>query len=216
MFENLKLPRFGEKPLINTGKAKRILNVGCGDGKHLEELLGRMKNGSVICLEDVPSHIVEAIDRNKEAIMDGRCRLIRGTPENMPFSSNTFDVATAVNTFSTWKDTEKAVKQIYRVLDEDGTFLVLENDEYKNPMGKNPYKDTEIYNMLEKAGFEDIMVRRKGHWLSIAGRKPIKSGYSEKALFVSGWLTEHTKILAAIGGALAAIAVFLFSGRNKE
>ena len=45
--------------------------------------------------------------------------------EELPFSDSSFDKIVTVESFYFWPDPEENLKEVYRVLAEDGTFLLV-------------------------------------------------------------------------------------------
>lgn len=88
----------------------RILDVGCGKGFLLKDLLLENKNLNVFGL-DISQY---AINNSEEEVF-GRIHL--GTAESLPFPDNSFDFVISLNTIHNFKrnDAIKAVKEIERV-----------------------------------------------------------------------------------------------------
>ena len=173
----------------------RILDVGCGEGTHVGHLLSRMRRGVVTGIDDNPSCVLKAIENNKKAVVDGRCRIIMGSLEKLPFASDSFDLVTlASEKADIWNP--QIVKEAYRVLDEDGTILAS--------------------GILEDAGFTDVTVRCHREWLCVTGRKPIRSGYSAKLLYISGFITENIRLLAAAVGVIIGVGAILFTWWKRK
>lgn len=101
----------------------RILDVGCGEGTHVGHLLSRMRRGVVTGIDDNPSCVLKAIENNKKAVVDGRCRIIMGSLEKLPFASDSFDLVTLASEKADIRNPQ-IVKEAYRVLDEDGTIVL--------------------------------------------------------------------------------------------
>ena len=104
------------------------------------------------------------------------------------------------------------VKEAYRVLDEDGTILAMEKvapDEETEPV-------VPASGILEDAGFTDATVRCHREWLCVTGRKPIRSGYSAKLLYISGFITENIRLLAAAVGVIIGVGAMLFTWWKRK
>jgi len=88
----------------------RILDVGCGKGFLLKDLLLENKNLNIFGL-DISQY---AINNSEEEVF-GRIHL--GTAESLPFPDNSFDFVISLNTIHNFKRNNaiKAVKEIERV-----------------------------------------------------------------------------------------------------
>jgi SAM-dependent methyltransferase len=205
--------------LKGTDKKQYVLDVNCGKGGNVARLLSHGKNIVVMGLDPVPSHILAAMDANRREVTQGRCRLVRGTVERLPFAANTFQLVTAIDVMQEWKDPMLAFHQMFRVLDEDGTLVLFRRDE-KEPKEEDHYTEDAVSRDLEKAGFADIQVRQHRNGTLWEARKPIRTGALSSAFYISGILMEHVKILMAAAGLISAVLVVLFHslhpGQGKQ
>ena len=103
----------------------------------------------------------------------------------MPFDDNTFDNITAVETYYFWPDKENDVKEVFRVLKQGGTVMLLfemlrtDDDPFKwekveNMLNIKLVTPQEIRSVLESAGFENINTYTKEGttWLCATAQKP--------------------------------------------
>ncbi len=93
-------------------KKQKILDVGCGTGKNLETF---SKFGEVIGIDNS----IDAINFCKKRGF----KAIKGDIEKMPFKSNFFDAVTALDVLEHVDDV-KALKEIKRVLNQDGILII--------------------------------------------------------------------------------------------
>ena len=70
--------------------------------------------------------------------------------------------------------------------------------------------------ILEDAGFTDVTIRCHREWLCVTGRKPIRSGYSAKLLYISGFITENIRLLAAAVGVIIGVGAILFTWWKRK
>lgn len=89
-------------------------------------------------------------DINEEMLREGQNKLIDNNDinlplewitadaENLPFASNTFDCCTISFGIRNVDDINKALREIFRVLKKDGTFLCLEFVNPESKISKNP------------------------------------------------------------------------------
>jgi hypothetical protein len=93
--------RFATPIRLALGDAARVLNVGAGTGSYQPE------DRQVVALE--PS---EVMIRQR---VHGRCPVVRGVAEAMPFISRSFDAAMAVLTVHHWSDRSAGLTELCRV-----------------------------------------------------------------------------------------------------
>lgn len=101
---------------LNMAPQSHVLDIGCGSGLFL-----RMANvnGAIITGIDVsPELLVIARERNPLA------ELLNQDMENLSFSDNSFDMVTGFNSFQYAEDISKTLKEIKRVLKDDGKLAI--------------------------------------------------------------------------------------------
>ena len=100
---------------------------------------------------------------------------------NLPFSKDSFHLATAFETIYFWPDIQVAFQQVYRVLKNGGTFLICNESNGKNTkdekwtsiiQGMTIYTSGRIEKALKNAGFSKIEVdQNKKDWLCLVCKK---------------------------------------------
>jgi ubiquinone/menaquinone biosynthesis C-methylase UbiE len=102
----------------------RILDVGCATGRLLESLANAgVKNLHGV---DIASRIVESAKRrlaNRDIFADIRTA---DAEENLPWPNSTFDLVTLTGVLHHFTHPDKALAEIYRVLNNKGQLLILE------------------------------------------------------------------------------------------
>jgi ubiquinone/menaquinone biosynthesis C-methylase UbiE len=128
------------------------LEIGFGPGVAIKRL--SMLAGRVVGADPSPEMIVQARARNAAAVASGRVELRRGTAANLPFESNAFDKAMAVNSMQVWPDAIAGLRELRRVLKPRGRVA----------LGFTPYsgqKNEGLVEKLEAAGFVNPRVVEK-------------------------------------------------------
>lgn len=114
---------------IDFSHANRILEIGCGDGKLWENKTLDFRNREVF-LSDASSGMIEEV---KKKLGDDFSFMIFDC-EQIPFKKNYFDIVIANHVLFYLKDLNLGLKEIERVLVEDGSF-------YCSTYGKNHMKE---------------------------------------------------------------------------
>lgn len=147
----------------------RVLDIGCGGGATLRRLSEKIVSGKLTGVDYSEVSVRMSAELNKTDIQSGKMKIISASVESLPFDDNSFDKIVTVESFYFWPEPAENLKEVYRVLAEGGTFMLIA-DIYDN--GRldektienvkefnlfNPTKE-EFKNMFENAGFSQITV----------------------------------------------------------
>ncbi len=150
---------------LNISDDDMILDIGCGGGVNVERFLEMTKNK--VYGIDYSSLAVERSSKlNQDAIDEGRCEIIECSVSSLPFKDNSFNIVTAFETVYFWQDFVDDLKEIKRVLKDEGIMFIAnealpkERDKRQKELigllDMNIYSEDELIDSLEKAGFSDI------------------------------------------------------------
>lgn len=178
----------GHRPLADWGfqflhvdKSAAVLDCGCGGGANIRALLKRCPEGVVKGIDYSPVSVEKTRKLNEAAMQAGRCAVMQGSVMDMLFAASQFDAVTAFETVYFWPDLPQGFREVYRVLKPGGTFLICNECSGDNAQdekwtekinGMTIYKDAELQDFLEQAGFHDIQIHKhpKG-WLCVTAQK---------------------------------------------
>ena len=178
----------GHRPLADWGfqflhvdKSAAVLDCGCSGGANIRALLKRCPEGVVKGIDYSPVSVEKTRKLNEAAMQAGRCAVMQGSVMDMLFAASQFDAVTAFETVYFWPDLPQGFREVYRVLKPGGTFLICnecggdnaQDEKWTEKInGMTIYKDTELQDFLEQAGFHDIQIHKhpKG-WLCVTAQK---------------------------------------------
>lgn len=175
--EHLPLREWGLS-LLDWKPCMRILDVGCGGGATIRDML-RMSPGSIIDGIDTSEESVRTAGRVNQAELGKRVFIRQGDVCALPYQPNSFDLVTAVETVYFWANPVEGMRQIHRVLKPGGTAALLFEVDAPEHMdwGKvnfemTVYTTEELEHFLREAGFDEISstVREDGYLL-VTGKK---------------------------------------------
>jgi SAM-dependent methyltransferase len=135
---------------------RRILDVGCGAGRHLVRL--RKLGSDPVGLDLSPSLLAEAARHGREVGV--RVPLVRGDMRHLPFANRRFDGVTSLFTsfgyFSRDED-RRVVREATRVLVPDGFHLLdfLNRDRVLAHPNPESERESEGYRIRERRRIED-------------------------------------------------------------
>ena len=151
---------------LNLTDSMHILDVGCGGGATISDLLELAENSYVEGL-DYAQESVDLSRKYNSKFIDTRCRIHLGNVQDLQFDENTFDLITAVETVYFWPDIKTALSQVFRVTKKSGVFFIL--CEMGNPSQYsqsdfdfyiNLYEPDELRKLCIETGFADVKIKR--------------------------------------------------------
>ena len=162
----------------------RTLDIGCGGGATLAKIASETGTGHVTGIDYSEVSVRMSSQTNQQSIAEGKMDIFEGSVEKLPFCDNQFDRIITVESFYFWPEPQENLKEVLRVLDRGGIFLIVADingdaeltDEDKDNIEKynlyNPGID-EFRRLLENAGFTDVTVHTKAgtNWVCAEGRK---------------------------------------------
>ncbi|MFH1452885.1 MAG: class I SAM-dependent methyltransferase [Armatimonadota bacterium] len=102
-------------------KDKKVLEIGCGNGYILSKYA---KAGAECFGVDISEKAVEvSLERFKLERLIAKLKVAEA--ENLPFEDNSFDLVCSMGVLHYTKDTQKAVKEIHRVLKPGGEAILM-------------------------------------------------------------------------------------------
>ena len=151
-------------PLLSWRPGMRILDVGCGGGATIAEML-ELSPDSVIDGIDYSEVTVRQSDEWNREYLGTRCKISQGDVAKLPFSKDQYDLVTAMETVYFWPDIYTAFTEILRVLKPSGVFAIINEGSDPDKCNWPPvegfmriYRPEELTDLLEKAGFRETKV----------------------------------------------------------
>ena len=155
---------------LNFPPESKILDVGCGEGRHIFGTLHAFQY--VYCIgydQDLPSLNIckEGLEFFKE--LDSRSTVfMQGSIYKLPFADNTFDLVICSEVLEHLENYHSAIKEIYRILKPGGKFLPSVpsfwpekicwglSHEYQNMPGGHVriFKKNQIISEIKNHGFK--------------------------------------------------------------
>ncbi|MBR5502872.1 MAG: class I SAM-dependent methyltransferase [Methanobrevibacter sp.] len=150
---------------LDVSKEDMILDIGCGGGVNVKRFL-QMTENKVFGLDYSKLAVEKSRKMNEKSIEEGMCEIIEGSVSDLPFENNQFDIVTAFETVYFWPDFINDLREVHRVLKDDGIFFIA-NEALPKEYDKRQkyiiklldmkiYSEEELNNCLREAGFSEV------------------------------------------------------------
>jgi ubiquinone/menaquinone biosynthesis C-methylase UbiE len=127
-----------------------MLDVGCGTGALLRELVVRVPYGeSYVGVDPAPNMIATA-----RRTSDPRITFVRSAAEALPFPDGWFDLVVSTASFDHWADQQSGVDELARVVSDNGRVVLVDLAAGWLPQKDRARSPRKIRAMLEEAGLE--------------------------------------------------------------
>lgn len=113
------------KPYIEQAKGKNVLDAGAGTGRISLKLLSE---GATVTALDISPQMLSRLNAKS-----GGIETVEGDMENMPFEDDSFDMVFSSLAMVHLKKIDRFMDECYRVLKDDGLFILV-NVHYRKPM----------------------------------------------------------------------------------
>lgn len=110
--------------VMNVSPSANILEIGCGAGIFIQEMLKYLKTGTVTAIDRSESMIKMASKRHSEAIANKRLELIKSTCAETALKQK-FDVIAAFNVNFFWQDAYTEFSNVKTMLRRRGSLFVF-------------------------------------------------------------------------------------------
>lgn len=152
---------------INIYNDMKLLDIGFGNG-YLDKLIYR-KGKCFIQGIDISEDMVKLANANNRTVVDnGDMKFDIGDCCDLSYADSSFDVVVTMNTIYFWKDTLEGLREIYRVLKENGIFYnaVLTKESldkvFYTKNGFKKFTEEDYINLGKQVGFKNISVKGLG------------------------------------------------------
>jgi ubiquinone/menaquinone biosynthesis C-methylase UbiE len=154
----------------------RVLEVGYGPGVGIEKAVLLIQEGEIVGIDPSKTMLRQAEKRNRQAVQEGKVRLLSGKVEEWPGLEVPFDKIFSVNSASFWSDRLRVLKKMLRWLRPEGTVATTYQQIGKNTEDPSAFADR-LSRELQQAGFVQISREYRpfkgGIAVCVIARKPV-------------------------------------------
>lgn len=157
---------------FSLNKSDTVLDIGCGGGRTLNRMAEKIVSGHLTGVDYSKTSVEMSIDANGDNIASGKMDIIEASVENLPFENGTFDKIITVESFYFWPNPSENLKEVRRVLNDGGKFLLVADIYDRNDLTDKQKDNIKKYNLfnpslsefstlMENAGFSKIEIYTK-------------------------------------------------------
>ncbi|PFN09038.1 class I SAM-dependent methyltransferase [Bacillus cereus] len=156
---------------IHVRKDAVILDIGCGGGKTIHTLSKMTPAGKIYGIDYSEQAVENSINSNRSDVKNGKVMIHRASVSSIPFDDNFFDLITAFQTHYFWPDLKNDIKEIFRVLKPNSSFMIVA-EIFKMNYHMQQFKTSEeLVALFSETGFQHVQCYEEKGCLCIVGRK---------------------------------------------
>ncbi|WP_410981769.1 class I SAM-dependent methyltransferase [Bacillus cereus] len=148
-----------------------ILDIGCGGGKTIHTLSKMTPAGKIYGIDYSEQAVENSIKSNRNDVKHGKVMIHKASVSSIPFDDNFFDLITAFQTHYFWPDLKNDIKEVFRALKPNGSFMIVA-EVFKINYHMQKFKTTEeLVTLFNKTGFQHVKCYEEKGCLCIVGSK---------------------------------------------
>ncbi|PES93252.1 SAM-dependent methyltransferase [Bacillus cereus] len=148
-----------------------ILDIGCGGGKAIHTLSKQTPLGKIYGIDYSNQAVENSKKANMQDIKTEKVIIHQASVSSIPYHTNFFDLITAFQTHYFWPDVEHDLKEIFRVLKPNGSFLLVA-ETFKIQYHMDKFKTTEeLISLFYTTGFQSVKYYEERGCLCVIGNK---------------------------------------------
>lgn len=167
---------------LSVADPQKIVDLGCGGGRNVGELLKRFPKSTVFGIDYSPLSVEKAKNYNRKLVAAGRCRIQEGDVSNLRLDAESFDLATAFETIYFWPGLERCFAEVAKTLKPGGIFMICNESDGTDAAsqqfekiidGMKTYTAEKIKEALKAAGFSAVKISHHTSkpWITVIARK---------------------------------------------
>ncbi len=148
-----------------------ILDIGCGGGKTIQTLSKQTPFGKIHGIDYSDQAVENSKKANMKDVKTEKVIIHQASVSSIPYHTDFFDLITAFQTHYFWPDVEHDIKEVFRVLKPNGSFLLVA-ETFKIQYHMDKFKTTEeLITLFYTTGFQSVKYYEERGCLCVIGNK---------------------------------------------
>lgn len=147
------------------------LDIGCGGGKTIHTLSRQIPFGKIYGIDYSEQAVENSKKANMKDVKTGKVIIQQASVSSIPYNTNFFDLITAFQTHYFWPHVEQDIKEVFRILKPDGSFLLVA-ETFKIQYHMKKWKtNEELIKLFYETGFTNVKCYEERGCLCVIGIK---------------------------------------------
>ncbi|KFM99292.1 class I SAM-dependent methyltransferase [Bacillus clarus] len=148
-----------------------ILDIGCGGGKALHTLSKITPHSKIYGIDYSNQAVEKSKKANLKDVKTEKIVIHKASVSSIPYDANFFNLITAFQTHYFWPDFKNDMKEVFRIIKPNGSFLLVA-ETFKIQYHMKEFKTTEeIVSLFYATGFRRVNCYEERGCLCVIGEK---------------------------------------------
>jgi ubiquinone/menaquinone biosynthesis C-methylase UbiE len=148
--------------LLDIQPSDHVLEIGFGPGVAIQKMCDLATEGIIYGIDHSELMVKKASDRNKNAILSGKVKLILAAVSNLPSFDHPIDKVLDINTFQFWNDPVNSLQELKRMMKPHGIIAIVHQPRKSGATDQDSNDAGDQFSKyLEKAQFKNIRIEKK-------------------------------------------------------
>jgi ubiquinone/menaquinone biosynthesis C-methylase UbiE len=138
------------------------LEIGFGPGVAIQKMSELVTDGIIYGIDHSDLMVKKASERNKDAIISGKVKLISASASELPAFDQPIDKIIDINSFQFWKDPVNSLINIKKIMKNDGIIAIVHQPRKPGATEQDSIAaGNQFSEYLKKAEFKNIRIETK-------------------------------------------------------
>jgi ubiquinone/menaquinone biosynthesis C-methylase UbiE len=148
--------------LLDIQPSDHVLEIGFGPGVAIQKMCDLVTDGIIYGIDHSELMVKKASDRNKDAILSGKVKLILASVSELPSFDHSIEKVLDINTFQFWNDPVNSLQEIKRMMKPHGIIAIVHQPRKPGATDQDSTDAGDQFSKyLEKAQFKNIRIEKK-------------------------------------------------------